>query len=251
MISEAKSDSFRHEIEAECNNASWEAKPVLKEIYGQFHRLIRSRLASQFGKPTVELGSGICRIKDVIPDCICTDCHARPGIDQVEDCYQLSFANESVANLIMFDVFHHLQYPGHALEESYRVLSAGGRLLIFEPALSLLGWIVYGMCHAEPIGYRKRIDWNRPEGHRGPHPYYAAQGNAHRVFVKKEFEYEISKWRITELVRSSSFSYVTSGGFSRPQLYPTKFLSCMRRLDTLMDFFPSLFATRMFVVIEK
>ena len=63
----------------------------------------------------------------------------------------LTFADESVANLILFDVWHHLEYPGTALAEFQRVLAKGGRLVIFDPAMGLLGRAVYGLCHHEPL----------------------------------------------------------------------------------------------------
>lgn len=249
----------RHQQEAHFNETKWQTKPVLREIYREFFSLIQSRLAQINGKPTVELRSGISSIKEVIPDCICTDCYERSGIDRVEDCYGLTFGNESIGNLILFDVFHHLQYPGDALDECFRVLVSNGRVVIFEPSISLMRWIVYGLCHKEPVGYFKKIVWHRPDTspqrkqgtHDVEHPYYAAQGNAHRIFVWNEFAKQLKQWRVVEVKRKSAFSYVASGGFSGPQLYPDRRLNWMRCIDSMLDRIPSLFATRMLVVLEK
>ena len=90
------------------------------------------------------------RIKDVIPQCVTTDLFPNPWLDRQENCYQLSFADGSVSHLILFDVWHHLRYPGTALREFHRVLAPGGRLILFEPAASWVGRLVYHFFHHEP-----------------------------------------------------------------------------------------------------
>ena len=56
--------------------------------------------------------------------------------------YRLSFSDESLANIVMLDVFHHLQYPGDSLAECLRIPGRGGRMLIFEPDMGALGLLV-------------------------------------------------------------------------------------------------------------
>jgi hypothetical protein len=48
----------------------------------------------------------------VIPECVTTDIFPNPWLDRVENAYALNFADASVGNLILFDVFHHLEFPG-------------------------------------------------------------------------------------------------------------------------------------------
>ncbi len=95
----------------------------------------------------MEIGSGIGNIKHTIPHCLRTDLFPTKDIDQVENVYQLSFSDNSVSDLILFDVFHHLRYPGSALKEFQRVLLPNGRVIIFDPFVhSMLGFIVYNFC---------------------------------------------------------------------------------------------------------
>ena len=94
-------------------------------------------------------------IKTVIPECITSDLFENPWLDRVENIYKLSFDKESVSNLILFDVWHHLEYPAKALAEASRVLVPQGRLIIMEPAMSLLGKIVYGNFHRKETPRRK------------------------------------------------------------------------------------------------
>ena len=234
------------------NQKRWQNKPVLRTIYREFHQAIAAELSSLPDPLVAELGSGIGNIKDVIPDCLRTDLFPNPWIDQIENAYALSFANGTVSDLILFDVFHHLRHPGTALHEFERVLRPGGRLIIFDPFISLLGLIVFGVYHPEPIGWRNEIVWNAPEGWSAQaSDYYAAQGNVTRIFFGRMANALLKNWNIVCRKRLAAFSYVASGGYSGPQLYPDQFYSQMRALDQFFDLVPSLFATRALVVLEK
>ena len=147
----------QHSEEIQKNLQYWESKPLLKQIYNNFHRLIAVYLSNIPNAQVVELGSGIGNIKDIIPHCIRTDLFPNPWIDQEENAFRLSFQNNEVSDLILFDIFHHLRYPGTALKEFHRVLIPRGRIIIFDPCLSLLGYILYGLFHHEPIGLKNPI----------------------------------------------------------------------------------------------
>ena len=177
-----RSSVNRHLEEMLRNKELLEEKPLLREIYRNFHSQIEERLNKTIQGSIVEIGSGIADIKDVIPQCITTDIFENPWIDQAENAYALSFADASVSNLILFDVFHHLIHPGTALIELARVLSPGGHLVILDPDVSLLGRIVYGLLHPEPLGLKQEIEWLAPNEFEAERcQYYAAQGNASRV----------------------------------------------------------------------
>ena len=242
----------QHNCEIQRNLEHWRRKPVLSRIYRTFHELIARNLAIQSSGLTVEIGSGIGNIKEVIPHCVRTDLFPNPWIDCVQNAYCLSWADGSVANLILFDVFHHLRYPGTALEEFHRVLMPGGRVIIFDPCVSILGLFVYGHLHHEPLGLKDAIQWI-PRGEWSPRDvdYYAAQGNATRVFLRGEFDPGLSAWTVVTRRRFSAISYATSGGYSRPQMYPASAFPIMRLVDRMCDLIPWLFATRLLVVIEK
>ncbi len=246
-------DIHQHNEEIEQNLRYWQKKPVLRKVYRHFHRLIAQHMADLSGGHVVELGSGIGKIKDTIPQCIITDLFPNPWIDQVENAYALSFPDHSVSDLILFDVFHHLRYPGTALQEFHRVLLPGGRVIIFDPCTaSLLGLMVYGMFHHEPLRRRKPVQWFAPQGWNPESiEYFAAQANASRIFFDKESEYRLAVWNIMTRKRLSALSYVLSGGFSKPQLYPGMALPIVRALERICDPMPSIFATRVLVVLEK
>jgi len=234
------------------NQEYWNRKPLLRTLYGDFYRQISTHLSRLPDGKIVELGSGLGNIHEVIPDCIRTDLFPNPWIDQIENAYKLSFADETVSDLILTDVFHHLKYPGTALNELHRVLRRGGRVIMLEPYLSALGLFVYGASHDEPIAVTQRIEWFAPESWNPENiGFYAAQGNATRIFVQNGFRSKLEIWRNIETIRLSAIAYSASGGFSKPQLYPTSFLPIIKRLEKFLDLFPALFATRLLVILEK
>ncbi|MBL8099369.1 MAG: class I SAM-dependent methyltransferase [Anaerolineales bacterium] len=233
------------------NHKLWNRKPLLRIVYNDLYQTMKQHLSNASGK-TVELGSGMGSIREVLPECILTDLFPYPWIDQVENAYQLSFEDESVANLLMVDVFHHFRYPGNALQEFHRVLNSGGRVIMMEPALSLLGYIVYGLLHVEPVGKAKDINWFAAENTPPDDAtYYAAQGNATRIFVQKYFSEQLSDWKVIKVERIAALAYAASGGYSGPQLYPTFAYRFIKWTEKWLRFFPALFATRLLVVLEK
>ena len=249
-ILDSKSPS-RHFREMKSNSQSWQAKPLLREIYNDFYKYIADELVTGSDVRSVELGSGLGNIKEQIPDCLRTDMVMQPWLDQVENAYELSFSNSSLDNLVLFDVFHHLKYPGTAVAEFHRVLRTGGRVIIFEPCISWLGRLVYGLLHPEPIAMNDKIDWLAPDHWcSNDADYYAAQGNATRVFLAQKENFVVEGFAVTKIARYSAFSYVASGGYSGPQLYPFKAYKVIKSIDKVLDLCPSLFATRLLVVLE-
>jgi hypothetical protein len=230
----------------------WHQKPLLQKLYADFYTLIAQNLSNIPDAKIVELGSGLGNIRNVIPNCLCTDLFPNPWIDQTENAYQLSFADETISDLILTDVFHHLKYPGTALKEFRRVLRKGGRVIMLEPCMSALGLLVYGIPHDEPIAIVKKIEWLAPAGWSSEQvDYYASQGNATRIFLGKKFRSCLTGWQRIETIRFSAMAYAASGGFSKPQLYPTSLLPVIKKLEKVFDLFPALFATRLLVILEK
>ena len=245
-------DIAQHDLENQANARHWRRKVVLQAIYREFHMEIAQEIRRDLPGRIVEIGSGIGNLKSVVPDALATDLFPNPWIDQIENAYALSFGDGSVSNLILFDVWHHLQYPGTALAEFNRVLTPGGRLIIFDPAMGMLGRFVYGLFHRESLGLRQQIHWwAPPEFSPAEMRYYAAQGNAHRIFFSKEWVSRLGEWRRVKRSLSAAIPYIASGGFTGPQLYPRRLLSALRRLDRALSRIPSVFATRLLVALEK
>ena len=242
----------QHNLEIQANAEHWRRKPLLQKIYRDFYSEIAGELRSDLPGETVEIGSGIGNLKTVVPEALATDIFPNPWLDRIENAYALSFEDVSVANLILFDVWHHLEYPGTALAEFHRVLAPGGRLIIFDPAMGLLGRIVYGLFHHEPLALKDEIRWRAPADFSpGEMTYYAAQGNAQRIFFSGEGASELDDWRTVRRSLFAGIPYVASGGFRGPQLYPESLLPALRVIDRMASRVPALFATRLLVTLEK
>jgi len=153
---------LQHNEEIYRNLEAWNRKPLLQRVYFGFYCEMARYLSANAHGLTVELGSGIGNIKKVIPHCITTDIFPNPWLDRQENAYRLSLAEGSVSNLILFDVWHHLQFPGTALKEFGRVLSRKGRLILFEPGMGLLGRLIYSVAHHEPLASHEPIEWFAP-----------------------------------------------------------------------------------------
>ena len=243
----------QHNIEIQRNLEIWNKKPLLRLIYKNFYSEILKFIDKNISGKVVEIGSGIGNFKSVYPDCIATDIFPNPWIDKVESAYSLSFPNNSISHLILFDVFHHLAFLGSALREFKRVLADEGRVIIFEPYISPLGFFVYGIFHHEHIGLFKKINWINSKDENLNAEYYAAQENATKIFGKNsKWKKEILKdWNIIYNKKYSAISHILSGGFSKPSLYPAGTLPFMQKIEKILDLFPFLFATRVMVVLEK
>ena len=232
----------QHLKEILLNTEHWEKKKLLQKVYYGFYELIKNNVDFSVEGSVVELGSGIGKIKDIIPECITTDIFDNPWVDRVENAYKLKFEDKSVSNLILFDVFHHLEFPGNAFNEFRRVLTDNGRLIIFDPCMSALGLITYGLLHHEPINISKEITlYAKNEKEVEESGYYAAQGNAYRIFQNQnKYATLLSKWEITNYRKYSAISYLLSGGYSKPQLYPASLYGFMKAVDSVCNLIPIL-----------
>jgi SAM-dependent methyltransferase len=242
----------QHDLEIQANRLAWQRKPQLRAVYLRFHELIASRVDRSVPGLVVELGSGMGSIKDVIPDCVTTDLFPNPWLDRQENAYRLSFGDGSVSNLILFDVWHHLRYPGLALSEFHRVLAPGGQVIVFDPAISLSGKVIYGLFHHEPVAMRLPLTWDAPAGFNAADAdYFAAQGAATRIFWRREDSERLAPWEIREVKPLPSFEYFATGGFSGPQLGGEALFKFWRCLDRILARWPNLFAARLLVVLKR
>jgi SAM-dependent methyltransferase len=242
----------QHDLEIQANRQAWLGKPQLRAVYLSFQQMIAVRLDRTVPGLIVELGSGMGSIKEVIPDCVTTDVFLNPWLDRRENAYRLSFADGSVSNLILFDVWHHLRYPGAALREFRRVLATGGRVIVFDPAMSWAGRLVYGLFHHEPLGMGDTITWDAPEGFKADDAdYFAAQGAATRIFWRRETPGRLAGWEICEVSTLPPLEYFATGGFSGPQVGGPRVFRLWRLLDRALSRWPNLFAARLLVVLKR
>lgn len=235
----------QHQAEIQSNRAAWEKKPLLRRAYAAFYGRIVRLIDRGLPGVILEIGSGIGNLKEHVPGAISSDLFPNPWLDLVCDGYELPFQDGSLSHLILFDVFHHLEAPRAFLAEARRALAAHGRLIIFEPFLSLLSWPVYGGLHHEPVGWntplRGDVTLPRPRG------YYAAQGNATRWFFRQEKPAWVEDWSVFHREAFAACAYLMSGGFSKPACLPSGWFGVLDRLDERLSRWPRWFGARCLV----
>jgi SAM-dependent methyltransferase len=239
----------QHQIEIQSNQLAWQAKPLLQKIYAGFYAWILALINRQLPGRIVEIGSGIGNLKTHLPQAIATDLFPNPWLDLVCDGYELPFAGATLSHLVLFDVFHHLRAPEAFLREARRVLVPRGRLILFEPYISWCSWPVYGWFHHEPVAWKQTI--NLATHLPRPRDYYAAQGNATRLFFREEIPGWPNGWKKLHAQAFGSFSYLLSGGYSKPALYPASFLPILQSCDDFLSHWPRLFGARSLIALEK
>jgi len=244
-------DIAEHQRQIEENLRYWQAKPVLREVYREFHRLIAGYLSTVAGE-TVEIGSGIGNIQEVIPCCVRTDLFPNPWIDRQENVYRLSMGDGSAANIILFDVFHHLEYPLDALEECGRVLRSGGRLLVFDHAMSVAGLFFSQFLHHERPGFLQDYILRSPAGiDPTSSGYYADHANAHRILVRRFDELLGARWKSISVQRLPALKWLCSGGYRGPSLVTARTKPLIEVVDRLAALVLPLTALRLLVVLER
>ena len=236
----------QHQAEIEQNLRHWQRKPLLQRIYAGFYARIIRLIDPQIAGAVLEIGSGIGNLKAYYPSAICSDLFPNPWLDLVCDGYELPFEQASLSHLTLFDVFHHLEAPRAFLKEARRVLAPGGRLIIFDPYISFSSFPVYGWLHHEPVAWRKEI--SQADFSTRPRAYYAAQGDATRLFFRNG-ERDPGDWRVIHREAFAAFSYLFSGGYSKPAMYPQGLLTMLRTVDGQLSRWPKLFGARCLVAM--
>ena len=238
-----------HQAEIEANLRAWRDKPLLREVYAGFYRRILELVDPALPGRVLEIGSGVGGLKAHYPTALASDLFPNPWLDLACDGYELPFRNGALSHVVLFDVFHHLCAPEAFLLEARRVLAPAGRLLIFEPFISLASFPVYAWCHHEPVAWRAPIS-RAPSAVR-PRDYYAAQGNATRLFFGREFGSWPPGWTCFHASAFSCFHYLLSGGYSRRALYPASWLGPLRRLDEALSRWPRAFGGRCLIGLRR
>jgi SAM-dependent methyltransferase len=232
-----------HQAEIEHNLRAWDAKPLLNKIYAGFYGRILTLIDPAIPGRIVEIGSGIGNLKAHLPGALATDLFPNPWLDLACDGYELPFRTGSLSHLVLFDVFHHLLAPNAFLREARRVLvPSTGRLILFEPYISWSSHPVYGLFHHEHVAWKEPI--NRADSLPRPRDYYAAQGNATRLFFRQEILGWPEGWAIFHAEAFSCFHYLLSGGYSKPAFYPAGWLGGLRRLEVKLSRWPRVFGGR-------
>lgn len=226
---------------------AWNERPLLRRIYGEWFDLIASKLASVPGE-TVELGSGIGRLRDHVPGLVTSDVEPTPWADRVVDAESLPYGQGELANLVLVDVFHHLPRPAAFLDEARRALAPGGRVVMLEPYCSPLSSLAYRLHHE-----RLELDADGFAETESADPLDANLAQTTLAFFRQRAEYG-RRWPELPIVEQRLLSllvYPLSGGFTRRPLLPGALYRPLGVLERALSPFLRLAAFRCLVVLER
>lgn len=231
------------------HKAIWEKKPILRILYTNWYREMASWLRP--GR-TLEIGGGTGNLKEFAPDVLCTDVVRLPWLDALVDAQHLPFKDNSLSNIVLFDVLHHVENVRYLFDEALRVLVPRGRVVIMDPYISTMSWPIYRFVHPEPVDFQQDplAIVTRDAERR---PFDANQAVAKIVF---ERSYERFRLLYPDFVkvaheRLAFFAYPLSGGFDRPSLIPLWSLDALLACERWLRRWGRMLAFRLLVVLEK
>ncbi len=229
---------------------SWENKPALRKIYNNLYQKILSK--STDGK-TLEIGAGIGNFYASSEKVYKIDIQLSKGVDVVADAHKLPFLDGSFPNIVLFDTLHHLQCPMLFFLEAERVLAPGGRIIMVEPGITPISWLLYKLGHEEPVNMKWKpkkkcvLDPNKD-------PYESNQAIPTILFKVKPVSFEkfIPGLLIKESKWLSIFAYPMSGGFKKWCLVPYKWVDKILAVEEkVLPFLGPIMAFRLLIVLEK
>jgi SAM-dependent methyltransferase len=232
----------------------WAEKAVLRRVY---HEEFFSRLLA-FGRPggvSIEAGGGPGFFKEALPTVISTDLVWSPWVDAVANAQTLPFRSCSTSNIFGLDVLHHLAEPMWFLQEAERILIPGGRLILVEPWITPLSYIVYRFLHQEGCDL-----YGQPWEKSGTNPTAknAFDGNPAIPYLlfgarnRKSTLASFPQLMMLTIEPFCLFAYLLSFGFKRANLLPGFLYGAVSTLERrTLPLWRDLAALRVLLVLEK
>lgn len=230
--------------------ARWGERPLVRTLYGEWFRAIAARLSGGPGA-SIELGAGIARLQEVAPQVVPTDVEPTPWATTVADAEQLPYADASLANLVLVDVYHHVPRTGRLLDEAARTLVPGGRLIVLDPYCSPVSNLAYRLGHHERTDLGAAPFADDPRSAADPLASNQARATLELFRADAELRRRWPELRLVERRRLALLAYPLSGGFGRRVLVPERVGRGLLRLERRLGVLAPLLAFRCLVVLER
>ncbi|MFC1825539.1 class I SAM-dependent methyltransferase [Thermodesulfobacteriota bacterium] len=227
----------------------WRSKEVIRRLYIKWYHIISNAL-----KPgnILELGGGSGNLQEFFSHAITSDILFAPWLDAVLDAEHLPFKAESLDNIVLFDVLHHLTNPINFFIEARRILRSGGKIILMEPYISWASFFVYRFLHAEDVTWHiEPFKTNRTQ--KNDQPFHGNQAIPTLLFEKysERFTKEFPEFKIIKTEKMDFIIYPLSGGFHNPSLIPLPLYSSLEKVEILLRPFNHILAFRFIIVLEK
>jgi SAM-dependent methyltransferase len=220
-------------------------KKFLSMIYQEWYERLEN-ISIKSGR-SLEIGSGPGFLKKYIQNTITSEVFFVPGIDIVADAMMLPFSSESLSNIFMTDVLHHIPDVSKFFEESERCLINKGRIIMVEPWNNSWAKLIYTKLHHEPFNIYSdwKINSTGPlTGANGALPWI--------VFVRDKvlFEKKYPNLKIIIIEPLMPISYILSGGLKYKFGLPKFFYRLIRIIENKF-LSEDLFGMFAIITIEK
>ena len=228
----------------------WLKKPSLRLVYQYYYDLAFS---NSIPGRTLEIGAGSGSLRHCGFEVISTDIVHTSNVDVVSDAHALPFTNSSVNNIVAVDVFHHLQRPIRFLNEANRLLQPGGRLLLIEPAITILSRPFWKLFHSEPFDMNVDVLADgQLSRKRNPFDANQALGTVLATKDRKRLPNHVPGLHISKIQWTGSIAYPLSGGFRKWCFLPKIMVKPILHLESVIDkYFGRFVAFRLLLVITK
>lgn len=227
---------------------------LLKNRYGWMKKFIKNN------DKGLEVGAGAGFSKEFIsyPNFKISDLASFKHLDHKNiDAQNTNFDENSYDFVIASNMIHHVPYPKKFLNEMYKILKPGGKLIIQEGYCSITYQIITILMKHEGFDFTKDV-WSAEDSTSSKDDIWA--GNIavpHLIFDNlDQFKDRLgSKFRIKHQKIYECFIFLNSGGVSSKTFYiPLNnfFLKIIEIIDkVLVGLFPKIFGMGRQIVLEK
>jgi SAM-dependent methyltransferase len=228
----------------------WNRKSVLRLLYDDIFQRVADCVVNG---PTLELGGGIGNLKEKIASLISSDIQFSPWLDLVADAQRLPFADNSLSNIVMVDVLHHIEFSSLLFREAARVLCPGGRLVLVEPGITFGSTLFFRIFHHEPVTMNvDPLAEGSPDQHRDPYDSNQAIPTLLATRYREQFHQKFPELCIRETKWFSFVAYPCSGGFKRWSLISERVARKLLWIEKKLEpRFGRILGFRLLLVIEK
>ena len=216
-------------------------------LYKEWYQLILRQLSKSDGI-NLELGCGASFIDEIIKSVKKSDVFLNANTDLKIDAMEVGLKYENkISNLILVNVFHHINNPELFLRSAEKSLLKGGRIIMVEPSNNIWSRLVYKLVGHENFD-TKQINWDFESND----PLLDSNQALSWIIFKRDHEKFKKLFPSYYLLKKKSmmpFSYLLSGGHTYNTRVGEVFIKIIRSLEK--KFFDSKFGIFDLICIEK
>lgn len=229
-------------------------KPLLRRVFHNFHRTFLELDRRFFGDTPgrrIELGAGVCPVRDSDPAVLASDILPAPHLDLVLDAQALDLPDGDLRAIYAKSVFHHLPDPESFFREVLRVVRPGGGAILIEPYYGPAASFLFQRLFTSE-GYDKtQAEWRGEQS--GPMGG-ANQALSYLVFKRDRARYERLFPDLPVVYAqplTGWLSYLASGGVNFRQLAPDFMAGPLAGVEKILSPLRRVLALQWVVVLRR